>query len=156
VLLRRYGGYIWNYGELSLQPPCVRELSRMKGVLLAARNARSSGWYACLGQDLLGFGVVAGVPYVALPDAIVPADRMSAELIRGPAAHTLVLTADEHGADARAYAYVPPPEPLIASIDPTFDETEEDRDFGLWLTHVLQDKSRVRVLTDACSDSGGD
>ena len=114
---------------------------------MGMRSPPVSGWYDRLGRDLVGVAVVDDDVVVLCPAGRFTVDSNArAELVRAGSAHTLTLLVDE--SPRYSVTYPRPSIPAAARFDPTWDEAEEDRDFGLWIANVMDDPDRVDVLRE--------
>lgn len=138
---------IWQYARADLGRGRVRELSLPEGLWKCFRRPGVHGWYGRLAGQLVGLTVVNGSIVLLSPSgSLQVTEETRAVLVRGPAANTLAILGGE-GPDWTV-TYAPPKLPFVARIDPTYDETEEDGDFGLWLANVLAAPERRELLRE--------
>jgi hypothetical protein len=152
LLLRRFDGYKWQLAVANVVSADLRELSVVRGCQLTLQHRTVHGWYARLDTHLLGLAVSHGEPYLISPGSVLAVtDDVEALLVKGPIANTLTIRRDGEALDVITYR--PPQPPRAARLDPTFDEDEEDRDFGLWLSHTVSRRQRIDTLLDHFSST---
>ncbi len=102
------------------------------------------GLYAELSGKTVGLGVYDDRLFVMLDERAIEVDGSLSAL--HTADEELCKLVIEKGTDQFSFEYVNDNEPVST---PYYSETEEDADFGLWLSNVLSSPERKRIALGA-------
>lgn len=153
IVVRHFHGYIWQLAHADFGTARVRVLDPIRGVVRGIADRPVKGWYGGLGGELLALGVPDNELRVIVADEVLTVDDgFAVELERHGSEQMLIIRVD--GARRHAITYSTPSLPLAASLDPTFDETPEEWDFGRWLERALRDDEHRELLRTVFSGNG--
>jgi hypothetical protein len=112
-----------------------------------ASTDRASGFYAHLDKDLVGLFVINGRLYICLNNIVHEVSpKTTAEYSRNGDQREICLNLDQ---DKIVIAYTNSREPVSTVF---YSEEEEDVDFGLWLSNVLNSSERKQIAVDVWSE----